>query len=230
MTGLTSVMLMGAALYVSFQGQDTFSTAYEALQIITDEDDEPALDLTAKTNRVRPVAQTRSEREIVEASIRANDNGRDIIRNQQFVRLRATLATAATTLTENVPEYDPVAILEANQPILTAGEDDVANPSIYGTQVEGEVAVKLAAMPISLVPPRAISDDSAAAFVRTTVESFFGDGGDAGEGEVALAYAPSDLGIRELGIVEPEAGGLAENVTVLPKTTVAEDQSLGRSE
>ena len=31
MTGLTSVLLMGAALYVSFQGQDTFSTAYEAL-------------------------------------------------------------------------------------------------------------------------------------------------------------------------------------------------------
>ena len=33
MTGLTSVLLMGAALYVSFKGQDTFSTAYEALQI-----------------------------------------------------------------------------------------------------------------------------------------------------------------------------------------------------
>src|SRR6187549_135438 len=38
MTGLTSVMLMGAALYVSFQGQDTFSTAYEALQIVTPEE------------------------------------------------------------------------------------------------------------------------------------------------------------------------------------------------
>ena len=37
MTGLTSVLLMGAALYVSFQGQDTFSTAYEALQIVTEE-------------------------------------------------------------------------------------------------------------------------------------------------------------------------------------------------
>jgi hypothetical protein len=33
MTGLTSVLLMGAALYVSFQGEDTFSTAYKALQI-----------------------------------------------------------------------------------------------------------------------------------------------------------------------------------------------------
>ncbi len=40
MTGLTSVMLMGAALYVSFQGQDTFSTAYEALQIVTNQADD----------------------------------------------------------------------------------------------------------------------------------------------------------------------------------------------
>ena len=33
LTGLTSVLLMGAALYVSFQGQDTFSTAYAALNL-----------------------------------------------------------------------------------------------------------------------------------------------------------------------------------------------------
>ena len=51
MTGLTSVMLMGAALYVSFQGQDTFSTAYEALQVVTT-DHESATDLISKTNRV----------------------------------------------------------------------------------------------------------------------------------------------------------------------------------
>ena len=51
MTGLTSVLLMGAALYVSFQGQDTFSTAYEALQIITNTaDDASSADATAKGN------------------------------------------------------------------------------------------------------------------------------------------------------------------------------------
>ena len=77
MTGLTSVLLMGAALYVSFQGQDTFSTAYEALQIVTRQP-VTATDLSTKTNRVRPVAQTRSEREIVEASIKETIDGRDI--------------------------------------------------------------------------------------------------------------------------------------------------------
>jgi murein DD-endopeptidase MepM/ murein hydrolase activator NlpD len=226
MTGLTSVLLMGAALYVSFQGQDTFSTAYEALQIVTTPTEELVAS-TVKGDRVRPVAQTRSELEMVEASIRENVEGRDIIRNQQFVRIRATLANAATALTEDVPEYDPVAILEANQP--TVDDADIANPSIYGTQIEGEVSIKLAAMPISMVPPRAINDETAAAFVRTTVESFFGEGGDfeGGDGgEIALAYAP-ESGIRELGIVEAGdiAAGAPENVTVFPKTTLAEGRS-----
>ncbi|MHB1102660.1 MAG: M23 family metallopeptidase [Devosia sp.] len=228
MTGLTSVMLMGAALYVSFQGQDTFSTAYEALQIITTQAGGVTIDSTVKTDRVRPVAKTRSELEIVEASIKENIGGRDMIRKQPFVRIRATLATAATALSDDVPTYDPVAILEANQPIVTAeGDDDLANPDIYGAEVEGEVSINLAAMPISLVPPRAISDQTAAEFVRLTVENLFGEGGD----EV-LAYASTDDSIRELGPVAVGGlvSGIAENVTVLPKTTSAEDAGLGRSE
>ena len=117
---------MGAALYVSFQGQDTFSTAYEALQIVT----KPSRG-AGRSHRSRATAsarspQTRSELEIVEASIRETVDGRDIIRKQPFVRIRATLATAATALSDDVPDYDPVAILEATQPIV-ADADDVAN-------------------------------------------------------------------------------------------------------
>ncbi|MDP1730987.1 MAG: M23 family metallopeptidase [Devosia sp.] len=228
MTGLTSVMLMGAALYVSFQGQDTFSTAYEALQIITAHLDGTTTDSTVKTDRVRPVAQTRSELEIVEASIKESVDGRDMIRKQPFVRIRATLATAATALSDDVPAYDPVAILEANQPIVTAAGDDLANPSIYGAEVEGEVSIKLAAMPISQVPPRAISDQTAAEFVRLTVENLFGEAG-----AEMLAYAPSSGAVRELGQVDTIGGiaqGIAENVTALPKTTSAGDAGLGRAE
>ena len=114
MTGLTSVMLMGAALYVSFQGQDTFSTAYEALQIVTS-DHESATDLISKTNRVRPTTVAKSELEIVEASIRETVDGRDLIKKQPFVRIRATLATAATALSEDIPAYDPQAMENARK-------------------------------------------------------------------------------------------------------------------
>ncbi|HHY49438.1 MAG TPA: M23 family metallopeptidase [Alphaproteobacteria bacterium] len=233
MTGLTSVLLMGAALYVSFEGQDTFSTAYEALQIITPEADEAARASNVKGDRIRPVAQTRSELEIVEASIRENVDGRNIIRKRPFQRIRATLATAATALTENVPDYDPVAILEAADPTIDSDNDELANPSIYGAEVEGEVAVKLAAMPISLVPPRVISDPAAAEYVRLALD-FFGEGGDlSASPDIALAYAPAAGSIRELGVIEPggsEGGGIAENVTVVPKTTLVEDGRLGQQE
>ncbi len=174
MTGLTSVLLMGAALYVSFQGQDTFSTAYEALQLARPE---PALraptDMSAKSSRLRPIAATRSDREVIEASIRETVDGRDIIRNQPFIRIRATLATAATSLSENIQPYDPVAILNATQPVATGTAAPEINTDVYGAEVEGEVAVRLAEMPLSFVPPRTISDQSAADYVRSVVEATF---------------------------------------------------------
>jgi murein DD-endopeptidase MepM/ murein hydrolase activator NlpD len=224
MTGLTSVLLMGAALYVSFQGQDTFSTAYEALQILTEERAPVSADLVTKQDRVRPQAQTRSELEIVEASIKETIDGRDMIRKQPFVRLRATLATAATSISEDVPEYDPVEILNANQPAVTA---ETVNPEIYGADVEGEVQIKLAALPLTLVPPRAISDQTAAEFVRITIEGTYAE-----QEVAALAYASVETpSVRELGTLE---GGMisdvAENVTVLPKTKLGTEAGAGRSE
>ena len=99
MTGLTSVLLMGAALYVSFQGQDTFSTAYAALNLAAPRIDQPlATDLTSKTSRLRPVAATRSDREIIEAATRQLVDGREIIRNQPFVRISATLGSVIAVL------------------------------------------------------------------------------------------------------------------------------------
>jgi murein DD-endopeptidase MepM/ murein hydrolase activator NlpD len=228
MTGLTSVLLMGAALYVSFEGQDTFSTAYEAMQINFVGPAGPVTDLLEKTDRMRPVTQTRSELETIEASIMEQDaSGRDMIRKQPFVRLRATLATAATSLSEDIPAYDPVAIINANQPIAADDAGAQVNTDIYGAEVEGEVAVKLASLPMTFIPPRAISDQGAAEFVRLTVEGAYAEMDPA-----VMAYAPSpETGVRELGVI---AGGMisgtAENVTLLPKTTSAEEAGLGRTE
>ena len=226
MTGLTSVMLMGAALYVSFQGQQTFSTAYEALQIVTS-DHESATDLINKTSRVRPTTVAKSELEIVEASIRETVDGRDLIKKQPFVRIRATLATAATALSEDIPAYDPQAMIDSTQPIMAPDDDTSTN--IYGAEVEGEVQIKTSPLPVSLVPPRAITDQNAEAYVRQTLENFFGEGGVATD--PTLAYAPDASGVEDLGVVEP--GGMTsvvENLTVMPKRTTAEEAGLGRTE
>jgi murein DD-endopeptidase MepM/ murein hydrolase activator NlpD len=227
MTGLTSVLLMGAALYVSFQGQDTFSTAYKALQLAAPKLEQPfATDMTAKSSRIRPVAETRSDLETIEASIRQVVDGREILRNQPFIRLRATLATTATSLSADAPAYDPVAILNATRP-LQAGALDL-NADVYGTDVDGEVAVRQADMPLSMIPTRTITDEIAADFVRGSAEATFYTE----DAPPTLAYAalgPSlDALARDGGTVSPN--GIAENVTVVPKTTLASAKGLGRTE
>lgn len=223
MTGLTSVLLMGAALYVSFLGQDTFSTAYEALQIETTEAD--ATSLLVKTDRLKPVAKTHSEREIVEASIRESIDGRAMIRKQPFVRIRATLATAATALSDNIPVYDPVALLSRNQEFLVES-DNLVSTDIYGAEVEGEVAVQTAALSVAIPPARTISDRRAAAFVRLIIEASFPEGE-----TTALGYAAINSGVRDLGIISGSGiSGIAENVTIMPKTRHADESGFGRSE
>ncbi len=229
MTGLTSVLLMGAALYVSFQGQDTFSTAYEALQIARPKSEITPTDMSAKSSRLRPVAATRSDLEVIEASIRETVDGRDIIRNQPFIRVRATLATAPTSLSDGVPDYDPVAILNATRPIEAGPNAVEINTDVYGAEVEGEVAVRLAAMPMTFVPSPAISDQSAADYVRGVVEAtFYNDETTA----PTLAYAALGPAVRDLGLPGDSTtlSGVAENVTVVPKTTMVGDAALGRSE
>ncbi len=225
MTGLTSVLLMGAALYVSFQGQDTFSTAYAALRFTAPRIDQPlATDLVSKTSRLRPVAATRSDQEIIEAAIRRNVDGREIISNQPFKRITATLATTATSLSANVPAYDPVAILNKTQP-LKAAVLDIAT-DVYGTDVDGEVAVRTEPMPPLLVPARTVSDQAAADFVRTVAMGAMPD-----RPAAALAYAALAPALKDLATDAGNAlTGIAENVTVVPKTLVATDKGLGRTE
>ena len=227
MTGLTSVLLMGAALYVSFDGQDTFSTAYEALQVVTRPQEEAAAISGNKGDRLRPVARTRSELEIVEASIRETIDGRAIIRKQPFERVRATLATAATALSEDIPKYDPVAMIDASQPIA-ATADAGDNPDLYGAEVEGEVQIRTAALPVSFVPRADITDGRAAEFVRRAVENLFGE---EGSGDGPFAYANPNTGLRELGVVDSDGvAGIAENVSAVTKTRAPEEGMLGRAE
>ncbi|ODT68101.1 MAG: hypothetical protein ABS75_21615 [Pelagibacterium sp. SCN 63-23] len=226
MTGLTSVLLMGAALYVSFQGQDTFSTAYAALNLAAPRIGQPvATDLTSKTSRLRPVAATRSDLEVIEAATRQNVDGREIIRNQPFTRIRATLATTPTSLSADVPAYDPVAILNKTQPLTNAALDIATD--VYGTEVDGEVAVRQASMPMNFVPPRSISDQNAADFVRGMAEAtFFTD-----KPTPALAYAALTPSLRDLSAPGNDSvAGIAENVTIVPKTTLASGEGFGRTE
>ena len=225
MTGLTSVLLMGGGLYVSFQGQDTFSTAVDALPAQASLTSGQT-SLLEKTDRVKPVALTRSELETVEASIRETVDGRSIIRMQPFSRLKATLATSATALTENIPAYDPIALLNsaaAETPIDTVA----VSTDIYGANVEGELEVKSTPLPLGEVPQLQMTESRAKDLARQAFENAFSEAGDA----AYLSYASTNTDFRDLGVAGGDnLPGVVENMTIVPKTTSDESEGIGRSE
>lgn len=225
MTGLTSVLLMGAALYVAFLGQDTFSTPFHALQI--DSSDQLALDApVTKTNRLKPVAQTRSEREVIEASIRVAEGGISRIQRQPFDRIRATLATSATSLSADIPVWDPAALLNRTQTENAQAPTELISTDIYGAEVDGEITVRNTDLVLASVPVAQISDQAAAEFVRLTAEGAFAPG------EIPVfGYAAENSSVIELDS-GPEfmLSSIAENVTVMPQNILGSEQNLGRSE
>ncbi len=225
MTGLTSVLLMGGGLYVSFQGQDTFSTAVDALpaesRLSTGQ-----TSLIEKTKRVKPIALSRSELETVEASIRETVDGRSIVRNQPFSRLRATLATSATSLTESIPPYDPVALLESAQS-AEATETALVSTEIYGANVEGELEVRNTPLSLADVPGKRLTDTRAKDYARQAIIDLFGETSDT----TILSYASTNTNFRDLGVVgQGNLPGVVENMTIVPKATGEETEGIGRAE
>lgn len=204
LTGLTSVLLMGAALYVSFSGLDTFSTPYRALDLPPPE---PASIADGKTARVRPVIAARSDREIFSASILENAGTADTIRNASFVRVAATLATAETALTDDVAAYAAEDYVDVVPEASTPTEAEVVPVAVLGAPA-AEVRLSYSPLPASLVPPRGISDLDAAAFVGGA------DPGDLAGPSFALAYAGGAVSLAAPTLI----AGIAENVTVVPKS------------
>jgi murein DD-endopeptidase MepM/ murein hydrolase activator NlpD len=204
MTGLTSVLLMGSALYVSFEGQDNFSTPSDALEVTRSVDARRSTS-SDKGDRLRPLARTRSDIEVLQASIQAVEGGRTIIRSQQFTRVDSTLALSVTQLAEDIPVFDPLALAAA---VEDAGSTPA--PQLYSASVEGEVAIRTEILAPSFVPASAIGDRAAADFVRASLQDAFF------ESSIAPATAYAVVGIAMPG--SRDALGFAENVTSVPMT------------
>lgn len=228
LTGLTGVLLMAAALYVSFHGRNTFSTPYNALKIVRSRGGTGASS-QEKTDRARPVSHPHSDVEVIQASVRQNDGDVSRIHTQSFKRIKVSLATVGTSLSKDIPPYKPMDLLAADQPLSGGKTAHAVNPDIYGTKVEGDVDVRNVALPLKTKPAPHITDAMARDFVLNTMGEGFMDG-PAASGP-ALAYAPVQNNVTVLHpkIAHLIEGGL-ENVTVVPETSATRDKRLGQTE
>lgn len=205
LTGLTSVFLMGGALYVSFSSLGGYSTAYRSLDISAASVSSVS---DGKTDRARPSLQTRSEKETVSGSMVTRVGDTDVVYNANFVRVMATLATSETALTDDVSTY----VAEAYLDVLP---EAVATPVLgSSSQTMGaEARIEYKSIPSGFAPDATVSDAAAASFVATLAR------GSAEPQTDLLAYfAPESVDYNAGSLL-----GIAENMTVIPKTTMGEN-------
>jgi murein DD-endopeptidase MepM/ murein hydrolase activator NlpD len=143
LTGLTSTVLMGAALLAALDGREQLATPPEIVAVndmtSAQEDGE-----AAKAARVLvPRASNRArDRRRMEVSTVNRVGDRDLIRTVPFVHAKMQLAAAYST-TRDYPSFDPLTVFAEGGPVETA-----TTGLIYGAKVESEVSLKTGDFPI----------------------------------------------------------------------------------
>ncbi len=224
LTGMTSVFLMGGALFVALDGRHTFATPPQALAA-TDALRSSVNELSGdieKGDRIRLLPAGIANRQIMTVSTVTRDGDRDIIKDRPFVRVVASLALRKTDLIDDIPAFNPLRIFSA-----TPDEPSpVATESIYGAEVDGEVAITVRDFPVDnplIESGYAPSEPEVEATVRTAARLL-------SDGSVQVASRPLldperfDFELAK----KPESERYAirivpENVSFVAKTDESED-------
>lgn len=213
LTGITSSVLMGAALLAALDGHEQLATPPEIASL----DDDGTSDAEAKMARVVPartVSRARDRRRMeVSTIITAGD--RNLIRTLPFQHVKMALAAGHTT-SHDYPSFDPLAVFAEDGAARTA-----TTGLIYGAKVESEVSLRNVDFPVETAAfdeSNELTADEVEQVVRTT-GSVLTDGA---VQVAALHYVdPQRFGQTSLAVQTLGASYgvriIPENVTVAPR-------------
>ncbi len=143
LTGITSSILMGVALFAALDGRQQLAIPAEAYASASAD----ALQDTSVTRGGRLIAPViaakPSDRAIMEVSTVVHDGEKEVVRRQPFSHVKMMLA-ANHVATEDYPDFDPLAIFSADEP---QPAPQSRTGAIYGSDVESEVALKTVPFP-----------------------------------------------------------------------------------
>jgi len=192
LTGLTSSVLMGVALFAALDGREQLATPPEIARAGTASPNSQAGE-AAKTTRlvVTRSAPKARDRRRMEVSMMSRVGDRDVVRIQPFVQVKMALAAGHTT-GRSYPAFDPLDVFAEDGAAAVAA----AAPTgvIYGAKVESEVSLRTVDFPIET-----------AAFDEKSVLS-----ADEIEGvvrETGLALTDGAVQVAALHYVDPERFG-----------------------
>jgi murein DD-endopeptidase MepM/ murein hydrolase activator NlpD len=145
LTGITSSILMGVALFAALDGRQQLAIPAEAYASAS-ADAHQDTSVTRGGRLIAPVIAAKpSDRAIMEVSTVVHDGEKEVVRRQPFSHVKMMLA-ANHVATEDYPDFDPLAIFSADEPQPAAQSRTGA---IYGSDVESEVALKTVPFPTS---------------------------------------------------------------------------------
>ena len=146
LTGVTSSVLMGVALFAALDGREQLATPPEIAELVslarTGDSGQ-----SAKTTRLATARQISKakDRRRMEVSMVTKVGDRDVIRSMPFVQIKMALAASHKT-TRSYPAFDPLEVF---------AEDGAAQPAssgttgmVYGVKVESEMSLKTIDFPI----------------------------------------------------------------------------------
>jgi murein DD-endopeptidase MepM/ murein hydrolase activator NlpD len=172
LAALASTSLMGGALYVALDGQQSMARPISDLPAMGGgaDEDVPA-DLVAKGDLLLADAAEEPTRQVLRVSTITRDGERDIIRLKPFARVKAPLVASTSAIVDPIPDYNPLRIF-ADANVDTGGSEDV----LYGADVDGAMAVKVTDFPVAdpTLEPVAVLDLPATEQVVREAAQFLG--------------------------------------------------------
>ena len=145
LTGVTSSVLMGVALFAALDGREQLATPPEIAELVLANTGDSGE--SAKTTRLAPLRQIAKakDRRRMEVSMVTKVGDRDVIKTMPFVQIKMALAAGHTT-TRSYPAFDPLAVFAEDGTTQTASATSPGQ--IYGVKVESEMSLKTVDFPL----------------------------------------------------------------------------------
>jgi hypothetical protein len=145
MTGITSSLLMGVALFGAMEGREQLAIPAEALA--STDLNAGGIGVVEKGDRLVPSVVTAkpADKSIMEVSTMVRDGDRDVVRKQPFAHVKIALAANhPNAAAKSYPRFNPLKIFSAGD---AEAASSVRTGVIYGAEVDSEISLRIVRFP-----------------------------------------------------------------------------------
>jgi murein DD-endopeptidase MepM/ murein hydrolase activator NlpD len=149
LTGITSSILMGVALFAALEGREILTVPAEASAMSRPDGKDDAIDTVQKGGRLiaTAIAAKPADKSVMDVPTVVTEGEKQVVRKRPFMHVKMALA-ASYPNDEDYPAFDPLNIVsEGDKPVAAA-----PSPVFYGSDVESEVSLKVTDFPTRSSP------------------------------------------------------------------------------